>query len=126
MRYILLLVFLFSSCMGGKGAVKEFSPSYASSYNNMIRWKRYENMSIFFKDSEDFIRTTDRYKSVSVEKFKILSVKKINDKKYRVLVERSEFAIDSNTLKDKRYYQYWLYDLDKGSWYIKEELNKPN
>jgi len=127
MKYFLILTFImtFYSCNSAMNKDKlKFTAALPNNYNASIRWKRFDNLKAFI-DADDYKKINKikkKYKDSTINSYKILLMKSINDKKHKVVIEREEVLSPSNTLKTNIYIQYWNYDEKVEAWKIDSEI----
>ncbi len=125
MKYFLItiIIILFLACNASTKKI-EFTKHYPDNYNAFIRWKRFDNLKVFLK-AEDY-KTLDKikkkYKNSTVNSYKLILMKKINKDEYKVIIEREEVILPSNTLKTNRYIQYWNFNKELKLWKIEKEI----
>ncbi len=124
MRYffIPLLLSLLISCKATEKTT--FSAKYVNNYNNGIRWRRFEDIRALLGRDNDikYLSIKDKYNNVTIEGFKIISIKRLGMNRYKVLLERNEMILPSNILKMNRYYEYWNFDTENKAWFLKDEI----
>jgi len=127
MKYLLIFMMIATlySCNTAINKNKiEFTASFPNNYNASIRWKRFDNLKAFI-DADDYKRISrikKKYKDSTVNSYKILLMKKITSKKYKVVLEREEVISPSNTLDTNTYLQYWIYDEKAETWKLDSEI----
>jgi len=127
MKYLLILALTLTlySCNTKTNKHKvEFSSVYPNNYNASIRWKRFDSLKPFIgaDDYKTINRIKKKYKDSTINSYKVLLIKKINENENKVVLEREEVISPSNTLKITQYIQYWIYDKKTESWKIKSEI----
>jgi hypothetical protein len=103
----------------------EFSELYPDNYNASIRWKRFDNIKPFL-DADDYKaldKIKKKYKDSTINSYKLILIKKISKDKNKVIIEREEVLLPSNTLVTNKYIQYWIYDSKTKTWKIESEVN---
>ena len=125
MKYflILLITILLSSCNATTKKV-EFTKNYPDNYNAFIRWKRFDNLKVFLKadDYKTLDKIKKKYKDSTINSYKLILIKKINENEYKVITEREEVILPSNTLKTNRYIQYWKFNKELKLWKVEKEI----
>ena len=125
MKYflILLITILLLSCNAATKKV-EFTKNYPDNYNAFIRWKRFDNLKVFLKadDYKTLDKIKKKYKDSTINSYKLILIKKINENEYKVITEREEVILPSNTLKTNRYIQYWKFNKELKLWKVEKEI----
>ncbi len=125
MKYflILLITILLLSCNATTKKV-EFTKNYPDNYNAFIRWKRFDNLKVFLKadDYKTLDKIKKKYKDSTINSYKLILIKKINENEYKVITEREEVILPSNTLKTNRYIQYWKFNKELKLWKVEKEI----
>jgi len=127
MKYFLILFIITTLYSCNKTTNKhkiEFSALFPNNYNAALRWKRFDSIKPFIEqdDYKKMSKIKKKYKDASINSYKILLLKKINNDKYKVVIEREEVLMPSNTLKVNNYIQYWEYDKKYEVWKVKSEI----
>lgn len=127
MKYLLILTIILTLYSCNKATNKhkvEFSALFPNNYNSSIRWKRFDNLKPFIgeEDYKRINRIKKKYKNSTINSYKVLFIKNINENENKVVLEREEVISPSDTLKVNQYIQYWIYDKKTESWKIKSEI----
>jgi len=124
MKYFLIIIVMFFLSCNATTKKIEFNKDYPNNYNSFIRWKRFDNLKPFLKadDYKSLDKIKKKYKDSTVNSHKLILIKEINENEYKVIVEREEVLLPSNTLTNNKYVQYWKYDKKLKMWKIEKEI----